>query len=203
VGRSCPFARFGRAGQKAADVDDGEHHHLRSTEPRIIDLPPGSHTFAARDHGFVAGETVIDIAEGAPSIVVVSPDHRVSATSGTPLGTLRVHSVRGPDELQPYVFYKSLPTSWGHKSLTVSVVISMVTSGVLAAVGFASLGAAVYGFTKAAGVGLFLTFCAVLIAPLFIPAGIGGILAAIRFERLPPSWRSPGNDFQVDFAQGL
>ena len=182
-------------------IDDGEHHHLRSTEPRSIDLPPGTHKFTARGHGFVTGEAVLEIADNEPSIVVVSPDHRDSTTSKTPLGTLRVHGVRGPEDLQPYVFYKSLPSSWGHNTLTVSVMVSMFTSGIVAAAGFALLGAAVYGFTKAAGVGLFLLLFAAFIAPIAIPAGIGGVLTAMRFERLPRSWRRPGSDDHFDLTQ--
>jgi hypothetical protein len=129
---------------------------------------------------------------------VVSPDHRVSASAETPLGTLRIHGVRGPEELQPYVFYESLPTSWGHKTLTLSVITSTLAASVVAAAGFALLGAAVYGFTKAGGVGLFLALCALVFAPLCIPAGIGGILTAVRFERLPTSWRRPRSDDRVD-----
>jgi hypothetical protein len=181
-------------------IDDGEHHQLRSTEPRIIDLQPGPHTFAACGRGFVSGEAVLDVGEDEPSIVVVSPDHRVSASAETPLGTLRIHGVRGPEELQPYVFYKSLPTSWGHRTLIVSVIISTVASIVVTAAGFAVLGVAVYGLTKAAGVGLFLGLCALVIAPLCIPAGIGGILTAVRFERLPTSWRRPGSEDHVELT---
>lgn len=106
-----------------------------------------------------------------------------------------------PKKCSHRVFYRSLPSSWGHKNVNVSVIVSMVISGVVVAVGFALLAAAVYGYTKAAGVGLFLTLCAALTVPLLLPAGIGGILTAVRFERLPSSWRRPGREDNVDLTQ--
>ena len=44
---------------------------------------------------------MLGVANDDSSIVVVSPDHRDSVTSETPLGTLRVHVVNGPEEVQP------------------------------------------------------------------------------------------------------
>ena len=112
-------------------IDDDEHHHLRAVEPRVIELPSGPHKFAARHKGFVGGEAVIDVSDRNSSIVAVSPDHRASATSKTPLGTLRVHTA-SPEELQPYAFYKGLPSSWGHGSVTPSVMLSVIASVVFA-----------------------------------------------------------------------
>ena len=191
-GPKLPFrsVRASAAGVRVT-VDRNEHHHLRTLEPRVIDLPPGRHLITARRRGFVGGALEVDIVESEQPIVVVSPDHRVSATSATPLGTLRVHTVSGPQELLPYRFYKAMPSSWGHDSVIYSVGVSVLASGLFVAIGLGSLVAVAIGFSKGIGVGLFLMCLAAVIAPFTIAGGFVGILTAIRFVRLPRSWRKP------------
>lgn len=175
-------------------VDGSESLDLRLMKPCVIELRPGSHTYAAHCHGFVSGQLTTDIPANPPSILVISPDHRDGVTSDTPLGTLRVHLADGPEELEPYVFYKGLPPSWGHQSVTPSVIVSALVSAAVFVGGIALLGLVAWGYTLDIGVGLILTLPGAYLVAITLPAGLGGVLIALRFMRLPASWRRPDRD---------
>ncbi len=170
---------------------DGSPHHLRQTVPKTIELAPGAHEFIATGRGFSRGRETIEVGD-RDLIVVISPD-QTSVSAHNPLGSLRIHEVSGPEELQPYRFYKGQPTSFGMDTVTLSLWMSSVASAACCLVGVAAIGLAIWGYVaRDVGVGVILSFFAVVIASV-IPIGLGGLLTAIRFTRLPATWRQPGS----------
>src|SRR5580698_3942356 len=144
-GLRAPF-RSMRASQAGVRVTvDGQQHHLRSMVPHWIDLAPGKHEFIATGRGFARAAEQIDVAH-ADLIVAISPDYTVSVSPETPLGSLRIHPVKGPDELQPYRFYEGQPTSYFRQSVVLTLWVSMVLSLACILAGIACLALVVYGF---------------------------------------------------------
>ena len=173
-------------------IDGGASYHLKNSKRTCIELTPGKHEMQCTGKGFSPGASVIGLQERQDAIIAITPAWEVGVTAATPLGSLQPRLVAGPQELQPYVFYRSLPYSVGHKSVGLSVVISLLISLAFAVVGFGVIAFAVWGYV-AGGIGtaLFLTACTLLLAPFCIPAGVGGVLTAVRFLQLPAEWRSP------------
>ena len=187
-GFRAPFQSI-RASIAPVDVSiDGISHRLASTEPAAIELHPGDHEIIANGLGFARAREVVPL-RNHEAILAISPDYQSSITRETPLGSLRIHLVNGPEDLQPYRFYEGLPTSFGRRGVGLSVFLSMAASGFLLLIGAFGIGAAVWGFVaRDSGVGFVLTLFAVLLATA-IPMGVGGLVTAVRFLRLPPSWR--------------
>lgn len=92
-----------------------------------------------------------------------------------PLGRLEVRRIKGPQNLQPYKFYDGLPTSIGRATVVPSVLLSRTASSLFVGLGkgiiaqcYSSLSTARSAHGRIPGA------CAVLIAPIVIPAGLGG-----------------------------
>jgi hypothetical protein len=111
----------------ALDIDDGvQHLQLSAMKIQKVSLPAGSHKFTATHPRFASGQVTAEIGKHSQDIVVVSPLHRTAVSRDASLGTLRVDVVASPENLQPYAFYKGLPTSLGHSSVASSVAVSIV-----------------------------------------------------------------------------
>lgn len=167
---------------------------LRQSAPDPVELSPGPHTVNVSGPGFAPDSRVIQVDDDSELIVAITPEWRQEVTSSNPLGQLRIRPVDGPGALQPYQFYKKLPTSYGHSGVLLSVFYSLVMSVVSLGLGLASLVATALVWSRTFLGGLFCLVCASFIAPIFVPAGLGGIVVAVRFLRLPKGWRSPHAD---------
>jgi hypothetical protein len=88
--------------------------------------------------------------------------------------------VTGPEELQPYRFYRSWP-----------LFISALGSSTAAGLGAAAVAAAVYVLTQHVLAGLLLLVCVSVVVPTLLFSGIGGLVMAVRFLRLSSDWRAP------------
>jgi hypothetical protein len=196
-GLRAPFRsmRASRAGVRV--TVDGQQHHLRNTVPHSIDLAPGRHEFIATGRGFARAAKQIDVAHD-DLIVAISPDYTISVSPDTPLGSLRIHPVSGPEELQPYRFYKGQPTSYFRQSVGLTLCVSMVLSLACSLAALACLALVVYGFiARDWRVGIILTLLGSLPALFLTRAGLGGWVTGYRFMRLPASWREPATSSPV------
>ena len=190
-GLRAPFRsmRASRAGVRV--TVDGQQDHLRSTVPHSIELAPGRHEFIATGRGFARAAEQIEVAHD-DLIVAISPDYTVSVSPDTPLGSLRIHPVKGPEELQPYRFYKGQPTSYFRQSVGLALWVSMVLSLACILAALACLALVVFGFiARDWRVGIILTLLCSLPVLLLTRAGLGGWVTGCRFMRLPASWREP------------
>ena len=173
-------------------IDGEESIHLEQTKQRVLHLPPGHHELHVSAKGFVPATATINLAEGKDAIIAITPGYQVGVAKDSPLGSLKIRTVEGPGDLQPYQFYRSLPSSIGRRSVWPSVLLSLMACSALVGLGLAAIAATMFGYlTRGIGTGLFLTACAIVIASLAIPAGLSGIAIGIRFLRLPLLWRSP------------
>ena len=122
----------------------------------------------------------VDLIGDQRVIVAITPQYLESVSRSTPLGQLLAHVVSGPEELQPYRFYKSWP-----------LFISALGSSTVAGLGAAAVAAAVYVLTQHVLAGLLLLACVSVVVPTLLFSGIGGLVMAVRFLRLSSDWRAP------------
>jgi hypothetical protein len=173
-------------------VDGGEGYHLKQTRPCPVSLQRGHHQFHASGSGFASANAGVDLDDDTDVIIAITPRYRDGVDHSTPLGRLEVRRIRGPQNLQPYKFYDGLPTSIGRATVVPSVLLSILASSLFVGLGMGIIAYAIRAFQEhAVFTGGFLVACAVLITPIVIPAGLGGILIGLRFLRLPPGWRAP------------
>jgi hypothetical protein len=175
-------------------IDGTSWIRLRQSEPHRVKLSSGTHSVNALGPGFASDSHAIYIDDDSELIVAITPEWLQGVTSSVPLGQLRIRQVNSPADLKPYQFYKRLPTSYGHTGVLLSVFYSLVMSFVALGVGVASLIVTALVWNRTFLGGLFCLACASLIASIFVPAGLGGIVVAVRFLRLPKGWRSPAAD---------
>jgi hypothetical protein len=172
-------------------VDGSLKLELKQSEPARLDLAPGKYQIEARGNGFISAVFELIVDGQTQPVVVITPLHRVGVSKTSPLGTLTIHAERDHRNLQPYAFYRGLPSSFGATSVYQSVVISMVISAVLFLAGVGVLIAIPIEFRDGFGGGVFVLVAGLALASLFVPAGLGGVVIGIRFLRLPREWRSP------------
>lgn len=172
-------------------IDEDTSVTLKTGLPFFVDLLPGHHRIRSEAKGFVSADAHIEVGSDDRQIVVITPAYRDGASPTMPLGELRVRHARGPEDLQPYNFYRELPFSIGRTTVFPSVLWSLLMSTIAAGLGLAPVVLALVFVTKSWGVSLFVLACGLLITPVMLPAGLGGIVAALRFLRLPVTWRAP------------
>jgi hypothetical protein len=173
-------------------IDGSSNTKLKQSAPTLIDLELGAHKIHAQGSGFNSAHLNLIVDESISPVVVISPLYRVDASGTSPLGTLAIHEESDLRDLQPYAFYKRLPTSFGIKSVMHSVIISMLISTALSLAGLALVVLIPVEFvTQGAVAGIFVLILGGFVTSILLPAGIGGIVIGIRFLRLPSSWRSP------------
>lgn len=113
-------------------------------------------------------------------------------TRTTPLGTLSISDEHDLRLVQPYVFYRGLPTSFRSDNVLRSVAISMLVCAAVLLVGLALVMLIPIAFVlRGVQAGVVVLICASIISSVIVPAGLGGIIMGIRFLRLPPTWRNP------------
>jgi len=161
-------------------VDQSPEFSVRTATRHVVMLPPGHHEVRVRGSGFAPSTTAVDLIGEHRVIVAITPQYMESVSRSTPLGQLRAHVVNGPEELQPYRFYKSWP-----------LFVSAVGSAIIAGVSAAALAAAVYVVTQHVLVGLLMLACVSVVVPTLFLSGIGGMVMAVRFLRLSSDWRAP------------
>ena len=159
---------------------DGQQDHLRSTIPHSTELAPGRHEFIATGRGFAQAAEQIDVAH-ADLIVAISPDYTVSVAPKHP-GSLRIHPVEGPDELQPYRFYKGQPTSYFRQSVGLTLWVSMVLSFACFLAGSLFSTGRFRLHCPSWRVGIILTLLCSLPVLLLTRAGLGGLVTGHRHE---------------------
>jgi hypothetical protein len=175
-------------------IDGSSDTELKQSTPTFIDLNPGTHEIRAQGNGFNSADFELKIDGSTSPVIVISPLYRDGASRTTPLGTLVIHEESDLRGLQPYAFYKRLPTSFGIEGVLHSVIISMLFSVALSLAGIALLLLIPVEFvTQGAVAGFFVLVLGVFVSSIVLPAGIGGILIDLRFLRLPPRWRNPSN----------
>jgi hypothetical protein len=173
-------------------IDGSSEVELKPMRPTLYELEAGRHTIEAG--GFRFNPAILEIETGGPTspVIVISPEYRVGVTYESPLGTLSIREENDLRNLQPYAFYKGLPTSFGTDSVLHSVFISIFMSAVFFLLGVALLVAIPVGFvTKGIGAGFFVLILAFFVGSISVPGGLGGMVIGIRFLRMPPGWRSP------------
>jgi hypothetical protein len=171
-----------------------DHHPAFETKtgvPYHLALAPGQHRIWVAGHGFSPVEAQFDAGSTNAPIIAITPAYREGVSRSTPLGQLKVRVGTPPEDLEPYKFYRALPTSIGSRTVLHSVFISLVASAVFAAAGLAPIVFAALFLPRSPEVSLFMLGCAAFMAPVGLPIGVGGIVAGIRFLRLPPKWRAP------------
>jgi hypothetical protein len=161
---------------------DVDHHEfsVRTATRHVVMMPPGRYEIRVRGRGFAPSVAAVDLIGDQRVIVAITPQYLESVSRSTPLGQLLAHVVSGPEELQPYRFYKSWP-----------LFISALGSSTVAGVGAAAVGAAVYVLTQHILAGLLLLGCVSVVVPTLLFSGIGGLVMAVRFLRLSSDWRAP------------
>lgn len=175
-----------------ARVDGAEGITLKQGVPYFLAVPPGRHTVHVEARGFAPASASVEVKHSADLIVAVTPAWLDGVSKSTPLGELRLRTGVGPEQLQPYLFYRLLPTSMGRTSVFPSVIASALASFVLLSVlGLIPLILAFYLLVVAPVVGVIVLAIALLLVPISVPAGIGGVVIATRFLRLRPEWRTP------------
>jgi hypothetical protein len=172
-------------------VDGSLKLELKQSEPARLDLAPGKHHIEARGDGFISAMFELIVDAQTPPVVVITPLHRIGVSTTSPLGTLSIHEEGDPRNLQPYAFYRGLPSAFGTSSVYHSVVISMVVSTSLFLAGVGVLIAIPIEFRDGFSGGVFVLITGLALASLFVPAGLGGVVIGIRFLRLPREWRNP------------
>jgi hypothetical protein len=172
-------------------VDGSLQLKLEQSELTRLDLPPGNHHVEARGDGFISATFELTVDSQATPVVVVTPLYRTGVSKTSPLGTLAIREEGDLRNLQPYAFYKGLPSSFGTNSVYHSVVISMVISAAIFLVGVGCLVAIPIEFRDGFAGGVFVLVAGLAIASIFVPAGLGGVVIGIRFLRLPREWRNP------------
>jgi hypothetical protein len=172
-------------------IDGSLKLEIKQSEPAHFDLAPGEHHIEARGDGFIFAASELNVDDQTPPVVVITPLHKVGVSKSSPLGTLAIHEERDFRNLQPYAFYKGLPSSFGSATVYHSVVISMVISAALFLAGVGVLIAIPIEFRDGFGGGVFVLVAGLALASIFVPAGLGGFVIGIRFLRLPREWRSP------------
>jgi len=172
-------------------VDRGEGQPLRQTKRHVLDLSPGRHEIHASATGLASATSHFTVGD-QPTILAIAPAHTEGITDSTPLGQLEIRCDQSPQDLQPFRFYKELPSSIGRKSLFPSVAISVIGSTLALGAGLAFIAAWLWVlFIKGIFVGLLILAPTACITAVFVPAGLGGLVTAYRFLRLPPDWRAP------------
>jgi hypothetical protein len=96
--------------------------------------------------------------------------------------------VRDPAELEPYQFYRGIPSR--RESLLPALAASVFASVAFAAIAVGTL-LGLYFLVRGHFLAIVPLTLGCLITPLMVPAGVSGVVTAIRFLRLPPDWRSP------------
>jgi hypothetical protein len=172
-------------------IDGARKLKLKQSEPARLDLAPGKHEIEARGDGFTSAAFELNVDDQTPPVVVVTPLHRTGVSNTSPLGSLAIHEERDFRNLQPYAFYRGLPSSIGAASVYHSVIISMAISAVLLLAGVGCLVAIPVEFVNNFFAGVFMLVAGGAIASIFVPGGLGGVVIGIRFLRLPREWRSP------------
>ncbi len=170
-----------RASWQRVQVDvDHLEFTVRTATRHVVMMPPGRHEIGVRGRGFAPSVASVDLIGEERVIVAITPQYLESVSRSTPLGQLRVHVVSGPEELQPYRFYKSWP-----------VFISALGSSTVAGLGAAAVATAVYVLTQHVLAGLLLLACISVVVPTLVFSGVGGLVMAVRFLRLSSDWRAP------------
>ncbi len=162
------------------DVDQNLEFSVRTATRHVVIMATGRHEIRVSGRGFAPSAATVDLTGEERVIVAITPEYLESVSRATPLGRLRAHVVGGPEDLHPYQFYKSWP-----------VFVAAAGSSVVAAVGAAAVGAAVYVLTQHVLVGLLLLACASVVVPTLLISGVGGVVMAVRFLRLSADWRAP------------
>jgi hypothetical protein len=192
VGLKLPYRSMRASWTRVSVYIDGALKlELKQSEPTRFDLAPGKYHVEVRGRGFVSAVFELVVDGQTPSVVVITPLHRVGVSKTSPLGILTIREERDPRNLQPYAFYRGLPSSLGTTSVYHSVFISMVISAALILAGVGVLIAIPIEFRDGFGGGVFVLLAGLVLASLFVPAGLGGIVIGIRFLRLPREWRKP------------
>ena len=176
-------------------VDGHADLRLRQGVPHPVDVPPGQHRIQVHGSGFAPGHGSVEVQDGTDLIVAVTPAWLDGVGPASPLGELRIRPVGGPEQLQPFEFYRELPTSIGRTTVAPSVLVSIISSAVFLTVfGLIPVAFAFYFLTRGwqyVPVFAFLMALSAFMGVISIPAGFGGLLIAYRFIRLPASWRAP------------
>jgi hypothetical protein len=173
-------------------IDGSTEILLRQSIPQNIELVPGAHTVLARGRGFNSANRVIQIDETSVPIIVISPADREGVTTATPLGTLSIFEASDMRKLQPYVFYRGLPTSFGKDTVLHSVYISMFVSAAIFLVGLGFVALIPFAFVeKGIAAGFLILVFGSAVSSILMPAGLGGFVIGLRFLRLPLQWRKP------------
>lgn len=189
-GLKLPY-RSMRSGWQPAwiQIDDGEPIRLVPMRRHIVEAAPGAHLTRACGKGFVSAEATIEVDHSGDLTVAITPDWLEADDPAFPRGQLKIRTVDDPHTLQPFKFYKEMPTSLGSKTLIFSLLLSLLASAALLGFGLAALAAIAFGFSVDPFVGVFCLMTAGFIASFAIPVGLAGILTAARFMRLPADWR--------------
>lgn len=172
------------------DLDGERKLHLRTGVPFSVNLERGQHRVTASGAGFVDAVCTLDVGRSHGQIVAVSPYWREGVTKEHPLGTLWLRPNADPTTLQPYAFYQEMGVGSG-SGFARPLLTSLVASTVFLGLGILPVVAVAY-LAVAAPVDLLVMIPAMLVlAPICIPGGGGGLLTTWRFLRLPASLRSP------------
>lgn len=171
------------------EVDFGSGLRIKACRRYLVDVPAGTHRIAAEGLGLVPSATSIEIRDGETIVLAITPDYPESVSQSAPLGGLRLHVARDPIELQPYQFYRSIPSR--RESVLPALAFSAVASVVVLAVIAVATLLGLYFLLLGRTFGLLPLASACLMAPVVVPAGVGGVVTAIRFLQLPADWRSP------------
>ena len=177
------------------EVDGGRQARLTTGKICSIDVDPGEHQLVASGHGFVSATMSVSVADQETAIVGINPMYLEGRSQETPLGSLHLYRAGGPEDLGTFRFYKNLPMSSGNgDSVTPAVAVSIAYSVAFLVIGVVSVAAIPWAaFSRSVAVALILLLPLLFVASIFIPAGLDGVVAGVRFLRLPREWRRPGS----------
>ena len=169
-------------------IDDGPSNRLKLFKPVTLTCDKGEHTLRVSAPHMETATLKVEVLPDLNALVVVSPRPIEGCGVGSALGRFEIWEAENPSELEPYAFYRSLPSSGERGGVLASVLTSAVASGIFFMVPpIFAMGCLARGW----GV---LAVAGVLLAPLAgfcMPFGALGLLAAYRFWRLPADWRNP------------
>jgi len=130
------------------DSSDRTHRQRRSLPRQTgvlhqVEVPTGRHRVTAEGKGFKAVTTTVE-ARADDLLVAVMPAYLDGVSSAAPLGHLRVRVATGPEDIQPYRFYRGLLLA-GRPTVITSVTYSLLASAFLVAMGlFPIVAAAIF-----------------------------------------------------------